>query len=382
MTDKEIIEKIEMAPEEVQNMVAKAFIRDDIPNENIQYTFSEMPIEEMNEPNVIIENVDAEEPEGIGALGFTMRTAVPVNNKSYITIGAGGWSPCIKGKPTDPTANVLSNCVGYANGRFNEIIDIAKDITGCTYSTLCCNAENWIERAKAAGLEIGQTPRRGAVMCWQRGETLNGKDGAGHVEIVEDIYNNNKVYTSASNYGGTTFFNATRTNDNGRWGLTSSFTFRGFIYLPEDIQKIIDEGQPVPSPDVNIYPFYATIRKGSNLYNIKGQRYSSPCKTNHKVKVLGEVNGRYKIYGDTFRPHEVYCNKDAIIKENEEKYPFEATVKKGTYLYSKNGKRYPSPARVNRAATVLGEENGRYKIYCKYFNPKTVYCDKNGIIKK
>ena len=39
-TDKEKIEKIELAPVEMQTMVAKAFIREDIADEDVQYTFN------------------------------------------------------------------------------------------------------------------------------------------------------------------------------------------------------------------------------------------------------------------------------------------------------------------------------------------------------
>lgn len=379
MTDKEIIKIIEQAPKEAQLMVAKAFLRNDIDNDDIQYTFSNISIEEMNEPDVIIENIDAAEPEGIGAEGFTMRTSVPVNNKNYIMQSTGGWNPCIKGKPTDSTANVLSNCVGYSCGRFNEIYNIAKDTTGCKYNGLCCNAENWIERAKAAGLKIGQTPKRGAIMCWQKGSLASG-DGAGHVAIVEKVISNNEVYTSESNWGGTTFFNATRTNNNGRWGLTSSFTFRGFIYLPTDVQKIIDGEQPKPTPP-SPYPYKAYIKKGSQLYDAQGHKYPSKVKETKAVTVVGEEKGRYKIICNSFNPRTVYCDKSSIIGTKPETYPFNGTIKKGSYLYSANGYRYPKPAKNNRLVKVLGEVNGRYKIQCKYFVPDIVYCDKSAIIK-
>ena len=67
------------------------------------------------------------------------------------------------------------------------------------YKTLCCNAENFIKRAKQAGLEVGMTPKPGAIMCWQKGATLSGSDGAGHVAICEIVYDNNHVlqYLSA-----------------------------------------------------------------------------------------------------------------------------------------------------------------------------------------
>lgn len=167
-----------------------------------------------------------------------IRTKKPeAGNKFYNTKSNGGYSTCIKGKPTDKGCNVLSNCVGYACGRFNEIIGEMK------YPSLNCNAENFIERAKNTyGLEVGQTPKVGAIMCWQHG-TLSSSDGAGHVAIVEKVISNTEVYTSESSYGGKAFFNATRKKGTGKWGI-SNYTFRGFIYNP----AIKPEPTPTPTP--------------------------------------------------------------------------------------------------------------------------------------
>ena len=52
-------------------------------------------------------------------------------NPYYNTLAAGGYSGCIKGSPTDKGCNVLANCVGYAAGRFNEIIG-KPEIPRCT----------------------------------------------------------------------------------------------------------------------------------------------------------------------------------------------------------------------------------------------------------
>ena len=165
---------------------------------------------------------------------FTLRTNKPKkDNKSYITIGAGGWNSCIKGYPTDKECDVLANCVGYANGRFNEIITELTGYKGNKFNTLNCNAEWFIERAKSAGLEVGMTPKPGAIMCWQRGTLDSGKDGAGHVAVVEKVYDNGHVYTSESGYGASAFWNQHRYNKNGRWGIGAKYTFRGFIYNPE-----------------------------------------------------------------------------------------------------------------------------------------------------
>lgn len=157
-----------------------------------------------------------------------IRTSKPGSgNKFFITTGSGGYSRCIVGKPTDSQCNVLANCVGYACGRFNEIIGSMK------YPNLNCNAENFIERAKNTyGLQVVPYPTLGGIMVWQKGATLDDNDGAGHVGIVERIDSANQIYTSESGYSGPAFWNSIRSNNNGRWGLGSGYTFRGCIVNP------------------------------------------------------------------------------------------------------------------------------------------------------
>ena len=197
---------------------------------------------------------------------FQIRTSKPTaGNKNYITTGAGGWSTCIVGYPTDWECNVLANCVGYASGRFNEIINQVRGTSGCTYKTLNCNAENFIERAQGAGLRIGQTPKVGSIICWQYG-SLASSDGAGHVAIVEKVIDNNTIYTSESGYGSSAFWNATRNNNNGRWGIGSGYYFRGFIYLPDDVQKKVDGNTPAPTPVKLKYKEGDKVVLNGNLY--------------------------------------------------------------------------------------------------------------------
>lgn len=160
-------------------------------------------------------------------LFMKMRTTKPANNRYYIRQADGGYNGAIQGKPTDSTANVLSNCVGYANGRFNEIIGEGK----CKYQ-LTCNAENFIERAKELGLKVSKVPVVGGIMVWKKGATLSNSDGAGHVAIVEKLIDDNTIYTSESAWGGKAFYNATRSNSNGRWGIGSAYSFRGCIINP------------------------------------------------------------------------------------------------------------------------------------------------------
>ena len=205
MLDKEKIAKIEQAPEEMQTMVAKAFIREDIPDENIQYLFNTQKWDEFNDPSVKIENANAEQPIGIGSGEFVMRTSIPYDNPFYITTGWGGYSTCIKGNPMNDHANVLANCVGYASGRFNELMGMARDIQGLAVDNLCCNACDFYDVAIQDGFAVGQEARVGAIMCWS-----GGYGGCGHVEVVERVDSPNQVMTSASDYGGTQFFNVIR----------------------------------------------------------------------------------------------------------------------------------------------------------------------------
>ena len=114
-------------------------------------------------------------------MAFKPRLTKPeAGNKYYIRTVSGGWNPSIAGKPTDPHCDVLSNCVGYAVGRFNEIGGY-----GCCKYLMPVNAERFVNYT--GGLQTGTTPKLGAVMVWQKGATLDGSDGAGHVAVVEQI---------------------------------------------------------------------------------------------------------------------------------------------------------------------------------------------------
>ena len=129
------------------------------------------------------------------------------SNKYFITKGVGGYSTCIVGKPTDRQCNVLSNCVGYACGAFNEELNL-----GYEKYHLNCNAENFIERAIASGLSVIKKPCVGSIICWEGKGSL-----AGHVAIVIEVVNNNCIKTAESGYGSSNpFWITTRYNNNGR----------------------------------------------------------------------------------------------------------------------------------------------------------------------
>ena len=171
------------------------------------------------------------------------KTRPTSGNKYFITKGAGGYSTCIVGKPTDSQCNVLANCVGYACGAFNEELNL-----GYEKYHLNCNAENFIERAIASGLSVIKKPCVGSIICWEGKGSL-----AGHVAIVIEVVNDNCIKTAESGYGSSNpFWIATRYNNNGRWGLNSNYKLRGFIVNPNHPYNPPTPPTPTPSGKFNI----------------------------------------------------------------------------------------------------------------------------------
>lgn len=170
---------------------------------------------------------------------FTPRFTIPdKGNKYYNTIDSGGYSTCILGnypfnsvssnRTGYPGLNTLPNCVGYAMGRFNEIGD---------YKTFKYkfdgDAESWFNYAKTIGLETGQEPKLGGIMCWSVGIIGNHADGAGHVVVVEQINNDGSIITSDSGWNtAKPFWTTKRVKGNGNWGQTASYRYLGCIYNP------------------------------------------------------------------------------------------------------------------------------------------------------
>lgn len=178
-----------------------------------------------------------------------IRTECPKNNKYYIRTATGGLNGAVAGSPVISGANVLCNCVGYANGRFNESINDPelKGVVKAFKYQLVCNAENFIESAKRQGLKISSTPIEGGIMVWQKGATLNGRDGAGHVAFVERVYDDGSIMTSESGWGSWAFKTVRRDNSNGRWGQNSLYKFRGCIINPS-----IENPKVVPAPKLDV----------------------------------------------------------------------------------------------------------------------------------
>lgn len=202
-----------------------------------------------------------------------MRTSKPgAGNKFYIRTANGGYSACIQGSPTDRECNVLANCVGYACGRFNEIIGSMK------YPYFNCNAENFIARAKDfyPGLKIEYDVNKGRVgdiVVWGGLGSL-----AGHVAVIEKVYGPGDYYTSESGYGSSAFWNSRRTNANGRLGLSGNYKFLGFIQNPNSPKPTpapVDPFPGVSDEELAARVWAGEFGNGQDRKNALGIRYSS-----------------------------------------------------------------------------------------------------------
>lgn len=158
-------------------------------------------------------------------------TAPSTTDKNWIHTSKGGYNSCIH----ISGGSVLPNCVGYAWGRWRELLGENPKLSRG-------NAEIWW-RNTADGYERGSTPRVGAIICWRKGKAGVASDGAGHIAIVEQVNADGSIVTSNSEYGGNRFYLKTRKPP---YHLSDKHTFQGFIYLPisfeeEEPKKTVDE---------------------------------------------------------------------------------------------------------------------------------------------
>ena len=176
-------------------------------------------------------------------------------NPYYNTIANGGYSGAIVGQPTDNGCNVLANCVGYAAGRFNEIIGKNKFV----YFQYPPNAEDFYDTGVSQGLKVGKEPKLGAIIVWAKGKTWTSSDGAGHVAVVEEIKADGSIVTSESGYGcASPFWTSHRYKENGNWGAGTQYRFLGFVYQPEpsvptNVIKRGDKGAAVVWMQTKLY---------------------------------------------------------------------------------------------------------------------------------
>lgn len=153
-------------------------------------------------------------------MAFSPRTSCPnANNPWWTHTSRGGKSPCIHDEQLKNCAwrgSTISNCVGYAWGRFSEILGYPMSNAGAP------NAGMWYTNY-ATNFQRGKTPQVGAVGCFSK------PNAAGHVLIVEAVYSDGSILTSESSYSGSAFFSQRRYPPN---YMAAPYQFQGFIYNP------------------------------------------------------------------------------------------------------------------------------------------------------
>lgn len=142
---------------------------------------------------------------------------------------SSAWNTSIYGSPTVAGANVLCNCVGYAQGR---MIAIYREITGYNpaqtrthpFVALNANAGEWAGIARSIGLTVVNEPQEGSVFV-----TPN------HVGVVEK-YDNGSWWISESGYDAAAYLYQQSIYKSGNtWYSTySSYpnNIIGFILIP------------------------------------------------------------------------------------------------------------------------------------------------------
>lgn len=137
---------------------------------------------------------------------------------------------------TDPDIG-MPNCTCYAWGRRYELTNNRPDGgSGEGHGKKLCTSDagEWYDyniNLGDKGYPYGQTPKLGAIICWER------PGAAGHVAVVEEIDENGDIVTSNSGYHSSTYFwteEITKNSGYARYG----YIFKGFIYLDTEFGPI------------------------------------------------------------------------------------------------------------------------------------------------
>ena len=199
---------------------------------------------------------------------YSARTTAPsTSDKNYKHTSAGGYNYCI----LVSGGSVLPNCVGYAWGRWRELL-------GKYHELSRNNAESWY--LKNDGYKRGQTPKLGAVACWRKGVAGVESDGAGHVAIVEKIYSDGTILTSNSAWNGSRFY---MKEIKPPYSLGGSYVFQGFIYLPISFDEETTKKETTTKETTTKETIY-TVKSGDTLAKIA-------AKYNTTYQKLAEYNG-------------------------------------------------------------------------------------------
>ena len=248
----------------------------------------------------------------VSAAGFVPRTSAPTSDNSYYY----GLNPFYK------SGYGMPNCTAYAYGRAYEILGSKPNLsTG--------NAGKWWWQNKTDGAyKYGNTPRLGAVACWDKYD-----QNQGHVAVVEAI-NGSSVTISESHYK-STFFD-TRTINSDSSNYLTSMRFLGYIYLG-DYSVSIPGKSAISVKTGTSYKsttFNWTASSNTKVYSIKICKNGTLFKENTTVATSWSVIlpvGDYEAYVDS-------CNDSGYTCSNTVKF----TIEKGNPV--------PSSTTVSAAA--------------------------------
>jgi surface antigen len=136
------------------------------------------------------------------------------------------------------------NCTAYAYGRFWELAECAKSLTGKQSkptSVLHGDAGSWYpNNATKQDYNCGPDPKLGAILCFAK------EGGAGHVAIVEAIEEKEngdvEITCSESGWKSPILFYQTRTRPKGaakdaKTNWSDKYQFQGFIYQHYDFDN-------------------------------------------------------------------------------------------------------------------------------------------------
>ena len=140
------------------------------------------------------------------------------DDRNYISINKqNGANKCVA--IDNKSGSVLPNCVGYAFGRFMEVL-------GSTPTLSTGNANDWYKYPDT--YQRGKEPKVGAIACWVN------ENGPGHLAVVEKIYkegsNKDKILFSTSIYPSTRF--TLQLGSPPSYLDWKGYIFKGFIYNP------------------------------------------------------------------------------------------------------------------------------------------------------
>lgn len=157
---------------------------------------------------------------------FKPRLTTPdVKDPLYLHTSVGGKNPCL----LRYNGTVLPNCVGYAWGRFYEVLGSSPNLSRG-------DAGKWYGYTQDGYARSATVPQLGAVICWTQ------YNKAGHVAIVEQLNADGSIVISQSGYSMSwekRFWTETLypPSYKSSW-MGADYSFQGFIYNPAcaDIQ--------------------------------------------------------------------------------------------------------------------------------------------------